>query len=175
MAIHIGRREFITLLGSTAAWPLGANAEQVAAPVIGFLRPIPPTAAPETLNAFQRGLGEVGYTEGRNVIIEHRWSSGRYEQLTTLAAELVERRVSVIFTGGGAVSTLAAKAATNTIPIIFVVGDDPVRAGIVASLNHPGGNLTGVTNYAFISQVKKLELLTELVPQAGIIAMLRNP
>ena len=143
--------------------------------MIGFLRPVPPTVAPETLNAFRQGLSEIGYTEGRNVIIEHRWSSGHYEELAALAAELVERRVAAIFTGGGAVSTLAAKAATKTIPIVFVMGDDPVRAGIVTSLNRPDGNITGVTLYAFILEVKKLELLAELVPQAGVIAMLRNP
>jgi ABC-type uncharacterized transport system substrate-binding protein len=131
--------------------------------------------APETLNAFRQGLGEIGYAESRNVLIEHRWSSGHYEQLAALAAELAERRVSVIFTGGGAVSTLAAKRATKSIPIVFVVGDDPVRAGIVTSLNRPEGNLTGVTLYAFILEVKKLELLAELVPRADIIAMLRNP
>jgi putative ABC transport system substrate-binding protein len=169
------RRDFITVLGGTAAtWPLAARAQQPAVPVVGFLRPIPPTAVPETLNAFRQGLGEIGYAVGRNVVIEHRWSSGHYEQLAALAAEMVERRVSVIFTGGGAVSTLAAKAATKTIPITFVVGDDPVRAGIVTSLNRPEGNLTGVTLYAFILEVKKLELLAELVPQARIIAMLRN-
>jgi putative ABC transport system substrate-binding protein len=158
-----------------AAWPLAARAQQPEVPVIGWLRPIPPTVAPETLKAFQKGLGEIGYAEGRNVVIEHRWSPGQYEQLAALAAELVQRRVSVVFTGGGAVSTLAAKAATKTIPIVFVVGDDPIRAGLVTSLNRPEGNLTGITLYAFILEVKKLELLVELVPQADIIAMLRNP
>jgi putative ABC transport system substrate-binding protein len=170
------RRQFIKLLGAaTATWPLAARAQQAGIPVIGWLRSIPPTAFPETLEAFRQGLDEFGYAEGRNVLIEHRWSAGRYEQLPQLVAELVERRVSVIFTGGGAVSTLAAKRATNTIPITFVVGDDPVRAGIVNSLNRPEGNLTGVTLYAFILEVKKLEMLVELVPKANIIAVLRNP
>jgi putative ABC transport system substrate-binding protein len=172
---QLKRREFIMLLGGATAWPLAARAQQQATPVVGWLRPIPPTTFPETLEAFRQGLGEFGYAEGRNVVIEHRWSAGRYEQLPQLAAELVERRVSVIFTGGGAVSTLAAKRATNTIPITFVVGDDPVRAGIVNSLNRPEGNLTGVTLYAFILEVKKLEMLVELVPKANIIAVLRNP
>jgi putative ABC transport system substrate-binding protein len=132
----VRRREFITLLGgAAAAWPVVAQPQQAGMPVIGWLRPIPPTTFPETIEAFRQGLGEFGFAEGRNVIIEHKWSAGRYEQLPQLAAELVERRVSVIFTGGGAVSTLAAKRATNTIPITFVVGDDPVRAGIVNSLN----------------------------------------
>jgi putative tryptophan/tyrosine transport system substrate-binding protein len=171
----VKRRDFISFAGGAAAWPLVAHAQQPAMPVIGWLRPIPPTTFPETLEAFRQGLGEIGYAEGRNVVIEHKWSAGRYEQLPQLAAELVERRVSVIFTGGGAVSTLAAKRATNTIPITFVVGDDPVRAGIVNSLNRPEGNLTGETLYAFILEVKKLEMLAELVPKANIIAALRNP
>ena len=109
------RREFITLVGGAAAWPVVARAQQTAMPAVGFLRPIPPTVAPETLKAFQQGLGELGYVEGRSVIIEHRWSAGRYEELTTLATELVQRHVSVIFTGGGAVSTLAAKSVTKTV------------------------------------------------------------
>src|SRR5262245_48362704 len=169
------RRDFIVGLGGAAAWPVVASAQQPTIPVVGFLRPIPPTVAPETLKAFQEGLGALGFVEGRSVRIEHRWSAGHYEELRTLAAELLQRQVSVIFTGGGAVSTLAAKAVIKTIPITFVVGDDPVRAGIVTSLNRPEGNLTGVTLYAFDLEVKKLELLAELVPQAGIIAMLRNP
>jgi putative ABC transport system substrate-binding protein len=169
------RRDFITLLGgATAVWPLAARTQQVAMPSIGFLRPLPPTAYPETLSAFRQGLGDLGYTEGRNVIIEHRWSA-HYEQLSALAAELVERGVSVIFTGGGAVSTLAAKAATKVIPIVFVAGDDPIRAGIVTSLNRPEGNITGITLFAFTLEMKKLELLTELAPQAKAIAILRNP
>jgi putative tryptophan/tyrosine transport system substrate-binding protein len=170
------RRDFMMgIAGSAAARPRAARAQQQSWPAIGWLRPIPPTAFPETLDAFRQGLGELGYSEGRNLAFEHRWSAGHYEQLPQLAAELVEHRVSVIFTGGGAVSTLAAKKATKTIPITFVVGDDPVRAGIVNSLNRPEGNLTGITLYAFILEVKKLELLAELAPKADLIAMLRNP
>jgi putative ABC transport system substrate-binding protein len=170
------RREFISFLGgAAAAWPIAARAQQPAMPVVGFLRPIPPTAYPETLDAFKQGLGEVGYAEGRHVIIEHRWSAGHYEQLSTLAAELAQRRVSVIFTGGGAVTALAAKAATKTIPTVFVVGDDPIRAGIVSSINRPEGNITGITLFAFTLEMKKLELLAELAPLAGTIAVLRNP
>ena len=170
------RREFMTLLGgAAAAWPLAARAQQTAMPVIGVLRPIPPTAYPETLNAFVQGLGETGHVDGRNVTIEHRWLRGQYEQLSALAAELVERRVSVIFTGGGAVSTLAAKAATKAIPIVFVVGDDPIRAGLVASLNRPEGNAMGVTLFAFTLEMKKLELLAELLPRAEVFAVLQNP
>ena len=169
------RRDFITLMGGAAAWPLAARAQQVKMPVVGVLRPLPPAAFPETINAFKDGLGELGFIEGRNLIIEHRWSTGHYGQLPALAGELVQRPVSLIFTGGGAVSTLAAEASTKTIPIVFVVGDDPVRAGIVTSLNHPERNVTGVTLYAFDLEMKKLEVLAELVPEAEIIAVLRNP
>ena len=170
------RREFITLLGGAAQRGRSRRARSSRqCRSIGFLRPLPPTAYPETLNAFRQGLGDLGYTEGRNVIIEHRWWSAHYEQLSALAAELAQRGVSVIFTGGGAVATLAAKAATKAIPIVFVAGDDPIRAGIVTSFNRPEGNITGITLFAFTLEMKKLELLTELAPQAKAIAVLRNP
>jgi putative ABC transport system substrate-binding protein len=152
-----------------------AHAQQPTFSRIGILRPLPPTAFPETLNAFRGGLAELGYVEGGNLAIENRWSTGQYEQLPALAAELVQRQVSLIFTGGGAVSTLAAKAVTRTIPIVFVVGDDPIRAGIVASLNRPESNVTGISLYAFDIETKKLEVLTEMVPKARTIAVLRNP
>jgi putative ABC transport system substrate-binding protein len=173
---YLRRREFLAASGGVAlAWPLAVRAQQIKTPVVGILRPLPPTAFPETLNAFKNGLSELGFSEGRNLIIEHRWSAGHYEQLPALAAELTQRPVSLIFTGGGAVSTLAAKASTKAIPIVFVVGDDPIRGGIVTSLNHPEGNVTGVTLYAFDLEMKKLEVLAELVPKARIIAVLRNP
>jgi putative ABC transport system substrate-binding protein len=169
------RRSFLGGLGGAAIWPFAARAQQRSIPVIGFLRPIPPTAYPETLDAFRQGLADHGYVEGRSVAIEHRWSSGHYEQLSALAAELVQRRVSVIFTGGGAVSALAAKAATREVPIVFVVGDDPIRAGIVTSLNRPEGNVTGTTLFAFTLEMKKLEVLAEVAPRASVIAVLQNP
>ena len=170
------RREFIGTVAGTlfVRVPL-AYAQPPTVSRIGILRPLPPTAFPETIDAFKIGLGELGYVEGRNLVIEHRWSTGHYDQLPALAAELVQRQVSLIFTGGGAVSTLAAKAATRTISIVFVAGDDPVRAGIVASFNRPESNVTGISLYAFDIEAKKLEVLTELIPKARTIAVLRNP
>lgn len=170
------RREFIGVAAAALTLrPRIAHSQQPALVRIGTLRPLPPTAFPETLDAFKAGLADLGYVEGRNLAVEHRWSTGHYEQLPSLAAELVQQQVSLIFTGGGAVSTLAAKAATRTIPIVFVVGDDPVRAGIVASLNRPESNATGVSLYAFDIEAKKLEVLTELIPAAQTVAVLRNP
>ena len=166
------RRVFLGIVGGSLV-PQSSRAQGV--PIVGILRPLPPNAFPETLDAFKKGLGELGYIEGRNLAIENRWSTGRYEQLPQLALELVKQRASVIFTGGGAVSTLAAKAATQEVPIVFVVGDDPIRAGIVTRLNHPEGNVTGITLYAFELERKKLEVLAELAPRVSIIAVLRNP
>ena len=168
------RRVFLRGLAAAAAWPVTVRG-QGSSPIVGWLRPIPPKAYPETLGAFQQGLSELGFIEGRNVSIEHRWSEGTYQSLAPLAAELVQRRVAVIFTGGGAVTTLAAKAATSTIPIVFVAGDDPTRARLVNNINRPEGNVTGATLYAFDLELKKLELLAETVPQVRTIAILRNP
>jgi len=167
------RREFITLLGSAgAAWPLVARAQQPVVPVIGYLGVGSPI--PNNLAAFRKGLGEQGFTEDRNVAVEFR-SSEQYDQLPALAAELVRRRVAVIVTEGNFNAAQAAKNATATIPIIFTLGADPVRLGLVASLNRPGGNISGVTFLANELEPKRLELLRELVPQATTVAFLANP
>jgi ABC-type uncharacterized transport system substrate-binding protein len=168
------RREFITLLGSAAvAWPLTARAQQ-AMPVVGFLNQEASELTANNVTGFRKGLSETGFVENQNVIIEYGWSEGRYEQLPQLAGELVNRKVAVIASAFFP-ATLAAKAATSTIPIVFITGVDPVAAGLVASLARPGGNLTGLSNFNTRLIAKRFELLHQIVPRADTIAVLVNP
>ena len=168
------RRDFIILLaGAMGGWASALRAQQKTMPVIGFLGST--SRGAPFVAAFLEGLAETGYVEGQNAAIEYRWAEGRYDRLPALAAELVKRRVDVIVTQGGIPATRAAKSATSTIPIVFAVGTDPVGDGLVASLARPGGNLTGVTFMMTKLMPKRLELLSELVPEAGMIALLVNP
>jgi putative tryptophan/tyrosine transport system substrate-binding protein len=169
------RREFIAGLGSAAAWPVVARAQQTAMPVVGFLYSGSPEVGANVAAAFRSGLGETGYVEGRNVAMEYRWAHNDNNRLAELADDLVRRRVAIIATPGSAAASLAAKAATTTIPIVFQTALDPVQAGLVASLNRPGGNVTGFSSMNMELGAKRLGLLRELLPGAARFALLVNP
>jgi putative ABC transport system substrate-binding protein len=169
------RREFIGFVGGTVAWPLAARAQQQTMRVIGFLCPASPEGYRDVLAPFRRDLNEAGYVEGQNLVIEYRWAQNHFDRLPALAAGLVRLPLAVIVAAGGTGTAVSAKAATATIPIVFSIGGDPIRAGLVASLNRPGGNVTGVTEYSDVLITKRLELTHELVPKAAVVAVLLNP
>ena len=169
------RREFITLIGVAAAQPFAAVAQQPGVPVIGFLHVAAPAQDAYVVAAFRQGLKELGYTEGQNITVEYRWAEGQYNRLFPLAADLAGRHATVILAGGGNAPAKAAKTATATTPIVFVSGDDPVQAGLVRSLNHPGGSVTGVAFFNSVLVGKRLALLRELLPSANLIVFLADP
>jgi putative tryptophan/tyrosine transport system substrate-binding protein len=171
------RREFITLLGSAAAWPRAARAQQPAMPVVGFMNTLNSADASDLglVAAFRQGLRETGFIEGQNVTVEYRWAQGQYDRFPELAAEFVRRQVAVIAATGGEPSPQSAKAATQTIPIVFTANGDPISEGLVASLRRPGGNITGITIFGPAAVTKRVQLMHELVPQATTIAYLMNP
>jgi putative ABC transport system substrate-binding protein len=170
------RREFITLLGSAAAvWPFAASGQQSTLPVVGYIHTLSPENVPHFLPAFHQGLKEQGFVEGQNLTVEYRWAHGQYDRLPELAADLVTRQVAVIAALGGEPSPQIVENATHTIPIVFASNGDPVREGLVASLNRPGGNATGVTIFGTAAVAKRMQLLKEVVPQASVVGFLMNP
>jgi putative ABC transport system substrate-binding protein len=170
------RREFLTLLGGAAATsPLAARAQQASMPIVGWLNSGAAAGREHLVTAFRRGMSETGFVDRQNATIEYRWAEGQYDRLPTLAADLIRRGVAVIAATGGTVSSLTAKRATTTLPVVCIFDGDPVAAGFVANLNRPGGNLTGISLVASIIEAKQLELLHELVPRASVIALLSNP
>ena len=176
MTVTIGRRELLAAFGgAAAAWPLAARAQQPAMRVLGFMSSRSPSESASEVAAFRRGLAEAGFVEGQNLVIAFRWAEGRYDRLPALAADLVELRVAVLFAAGGPPSALAAKAATSTIPIVFSAASDPVSLGLVASINRPGGNVTGMSILSAEHPTKSAQLLKEVVPAATMIAYLVNP
>jgi putative ABC transport system substrate-binding protein len=172
---QLRRREFIRLLGGAATWPFAARGQQPAAPVIGFMGLEAPDLYADRLGAFHQGLKETGFVEGQNVAVEYRWAQGHYDRYPEMAAEFARRQVAVIAATGGEPSPQSAKAATQTIPIVFTANGDPVGEGLVASLNRPGGNITGITVFGTAAVTKRVQLIHELIPQATIIAYLMNP